>query len=324
MITTVVGNYPKVPSLTGGPNLRTAINRFDQGRISAEELAKTADEATKDAMEEQARAGLDVISDGQIRWEDEVTYFARDLSGITLTGLIRWFDTNTYYRRPLVTGPVRWTGPVTVKDYQFAAGSASKPLKAVLPGPFTLAAHVENKHYGDQRKLALSFAEALNAEALALQEAGADFIQFNDPSLLPMRHLFPLYEEAVGVALHGVSARTALYTYFGDIDGLYPELFELPFQVFGLDFIMGEANLNLLKTFPTDKELGAGLIDARNTRLEPVEDLVAQLDQIRRVVPLDRVHLSPSCGLEFLPRKNAFEKLARMAAAAERAEEVLA
>ena len=87
---------------------------------------------------------------------------------------------------------------------------------------------------------------------------------------------------------------------------------------------MGEANLNLLKTCPSDKELGAGLVDARNTRLETVEDLVAQLDQIRAVVPLERVHLNPSCGLEFLPRQNAFEKLARMVAAAERAQEMLA
>lgn len=324
MITTVVGNYPKVPSLTGGPNLRTAINRFDQGRLSPEDLAKTADEATKDAMEEQARAGLDVITDGQIRWEDEVTYFARGLSGVTLTGLIRWFDTNTYYRQPVVSGPVAWTAPVTVKDYQFAAGNAPKPLKAVLPGPFSLTAHVEDKHYGDQRKLVMSFAEALNAEARALQQAGATFIQLNDPSLIPMRHLFPLYQEAIGVVLGGVNAKTALYTYFAGIDGLYPELFDLPFQVFGLDFVMGEANLNLLKSFPGDKELGAGLIDARNTKLEPVEDIVGQLDQLQKVVPLDRVHLNPSCGLEYLPRKNAFEKLARMVAAAERAQEVLA
>lgn len=324
MITTVVGNYPKVPSLSGGPNLRTAITRFDQGRLSADELAKTAGDATKDAMAEQARAGLDLITDGQIRWEDEVTYFARGLSGITLTGLIRWFDTNTYYRQPVVSGPVTWTAPVTVQDYQFAAGNAPKSLKVVLPGPFSLAAHVEDNHYWDQRKLVMSFAEALNAEARALQDAGATFIQLNDPSLIPMRDLFPFYREAISVVLARVTAKTALYTYFGDVDGLYPDLFDLPFQVFGLDFVMGEANLNVLKSFPGDKELGAGLIDARNTKLEPVEDVVAQLDQIRKVVPLDRVHLNPSCGLEFLPRKNAYEKLARMVAAAERAQEVLA
>lgn len=323
MITTVVGNYPKVPSLSGGPNLRTATTRFDQGRLTADELAKTADDATQDAMAEQARAGLDLITDGQIRWEDEVTYFARGLSGITLTGLIRWFDTNTYYRQPVVSGPVAWTAPVTVNDYQFAAGNAPKPLKAVLPGPFSLAAHAEDKHYGDQRKLVMSFAEALNAEARALQDAGATFIQLNDPSLITMRDLFPLYQEAIGVALGGITAKTALYTYFGAIDGLYPDLFHLPFRVFGLDFVIGEANLNVLKTFPSDKELGAGLIDARNTKLEPVEDIVAQLDQLRSVVPLERIHLNPSCGLEFLPRKNAYEKLARMVAAAERAQEVL-
>ncbi len=323
MITTVVGNYPKVPSLTGGPNLRNAITRFDQGRISAEELATVADEATKDAMGEQARAGLDLLTDGHIRWEDEVTYFAKGLSGVTLTGLIRWFDSNTYYREPVISAPMEWIAPITVRDYQFAGRAAPRPLKAVLPGPFTLTAHAKDRHYEDQRKLVMGFARALNAEARALQEAGADFIQFNDPSLIPMRHLFPLYRDAVQVVLDGISAKTALYTYFAGIDGLAPDLFTLPFGVFGLDLVTADANLNVLNGFPSDRELGAGLVDARNTRLESVEDLVAQLDQIRHVVPLDRVHLSPNCGLEFLPRKNAFEKLARMAAAADRAKEVL-
>ena len=323
MITTVVGNYPKVPSLSGGPNLRTAIGRFDQGRITAEELAKVADEATRDAIGEQARAGLDLITDGHIRWEDEITYVVRGLAGISLNGLIRFFDTNTYYRQPVIEGAVKWERPITVKDYRFAVEVSQKPIKVVLPGPLTVAQHAQDIFYRDTQKLAAAAAEALNAEARALQDAGATYIQWNEPSLLRIKDEFSTMQKLAKVLTRGITVKTALYTYFGDISGLYPQLFDLPFQVFGLDFVTGEANFSLLKSFPQEKELGFGIVDARNTKLESIEELVGYLDQIRSVVSLDRVLLNPNCGLEFLPRKNAYEKLARMAAAVVRAKEVL-
>lgn len=323
MITTVVGNYPKVPSLSGGPNLRTAIGRFDQGRITAEELAKVADEATRDAIGEQVRAGLDLITDGHIRWEDEITYVARGLAGVSLNGLIRFFDTNTYYRQPVIEGAMKWEHSITVKDYKFAVEVSSKPVKVVLPGPLTVAQHAQDTFYKNPTKLAAAAAEALNAEARALQDAGATYIQWNEPSLLRVKDQFSAMQELAKVLTRGITVKTALYTYFGDISGLYPQLFGLPFQVFGLDFVTGESNFSLLKSFPQEKELGFGIVDARNTKLESIEELVGHLDQIRSVVSLDRIHLNPNCGLEFLPRKNAYEKLARMVAAVVRAKEVL-
>lgn len=323
MITTVVGNYPKVPSLSGGPNLRTALTRFDQGRITKEELEQVIQQATKDAIAEQTKAGLDLVTDGHIRWEDEITYFTRGLSEVSLSGLLRFFDSNTYYRQPVVEGDLRWKEVITVNDLKFAVEVSQKPVKAVLPGPFTVAAHCRDDHYHDFKTLALAVAQALNKEAHALQDAGATFIQFNEPSLLKAKDQFSLFQQAAEVVTAGLSVKTALYTYFGDITGLYPELFLLPFQVFGLDFVIGEANFGLLKSFPAEKELGYGVVDARNTKLETIEELVGRLDQVRSAVPLERVYLNPNCGLEYLPRKNAYDKLVRMVAAAERAKEVL-
>ena len=323
MITTVVGNYPKVPSLGGGPNLRTAINRFDEERISREALTQVVEQATADAISEQVQAGIDLVTDGHLRWDDEITYFTRSLTGVTLNGLLRYFDSNTYFRQPIVEGAVAWKEPVSVADYQYAVTMSAKPVKAVLPGPFQLAYHCQDKHYNDVAKLAHAAAEALNAEARALQAAGASFIQFNDPVLLKHKDQFPLYRELSQKLTAGVTAKTALYTYFGDIDGLYPQLFDLPFQVFGLDFVAGDANFNVLKSFPSDRELGFGVVDARNTKMESIEDIVKQLDAIVKVIPLERIYLNPTCGLEFLPRSNAYEKLARISAAAQRAQEVL-
>ena len=118
-------------------------------------------------------------------------------------------------------------------------------------------------------------------------------------------------------------ATLCLYTYFGGIGSLGAGFFDLPFHVFGLDFVMGPDNWGSLDQFPADRSLALGIADARNTRLETVEELV---ESVRRVVPfvsLDRLYLNPSCGLEFLPRDGAYNKLARLVEAARRAQEVL-
>ena len=102
MIATVIGSYPKIPNRPRPARLRNAINRLDRGDITVEELRKIEDEVTIEVLQEQADAGLDLVTDGQIRWEDEQTYLARAFSGISINGLIRWFDTNMYYRQPLI------------------------------------------------------------------------------------------------------------------------------------------------------------------------------------------------------------------------------
>ncbi len=323
MITTVVGNYPKVPSLSNGPNLRTAIGRFDQGRITAEELAAVADEATADAIAEQVEAGVDLVTDGHIRWQDEITYFAGGLTGVTLNGLLRWFDSNTYFRQPYIEEALAWEQPVSVRDLKFAVEHSSKPLKVVLPGLVSLTDHVQDKHYSDQKRLATEFARSLNAEAKALQEAGATFIQFNDPVLTRKHELLPLLQENVDALLDGITVKTALYTYFGDVIGIEDGLFSLPFQVYGLDFVTNPASVAAFKSFPMAKELGVGLLDARNTKLEDTESVVGQIKQLAQVAPLDHMYLNPSCGLEFLPRQNAYDKLVRLVEVGQRAMEVV-
>jgi 5-methyltetrahydropteroyltriglutamate--homocysteine methyltransferase len=323
MLTTVVGNYPKIPNRPRPAKLRNAINRFDRGEISAEELRAVEEEVTREVIDEQVGAGLDLITDGQIRWEDEQTYVARRLKGVSINGLVRFFDTNTYYREPVIEGSLGWTGPITVADYRFAADYSPRPLKAVLPGPYTLARLSRDEHYQSLEGCVMAYAEAIQQEARALQEAGAPVIQLNEPAILKHKADFPLFQRAIQRALEGVSAQRALYLYFGDIDGLYPQVLDLPIDVLGLDFTMGARNYEVLKTAPFTKSLGLGLVDARNTKMESMEQIVEGLRRVQEVVPLERVHLSPSCGLEFLPREVAQAKLARMVEGARRAQEVL-
>ena len=120
-----------------------------------------------------------------------------------------------------------------------------------------------------------------------------------------------------------MSTGRAVYVYFGDVDGLYPQLLDLPIDVLGLDFVAGVRNFQVLKSAPFTKSLGLGLIDARNTRMESAEQIVESLRRVREIVPLERVHLSPTCGLEFLPREVAQAKLARMVEGVKRVAEVL-
>jgi 5-methyltetrahydropteroyltriglutamate--homocysteine methyltransferase len=322
MLTTVVGNYPKIPNRPRPPKLRSAIASFERGEIGVDELRRVEDEVTVEVIQEQAAAGLDVITDGQIRWEDDQTYFARRMNGFSIDGLIRYFDTNNYYRQPVVEGPVRWREPVVVSDYEFAAIQSPVPVKALVTGPYTLAALSANHHYGSLRELVRALAVELRNEVLALERAGAPIIQVNEPAILQQKEDFPILRQALEAMMEGVRVEAHLYTWFGDIDGLYPQILELPFAAIGLDFVKGQANWDVIARQPFTKKLGLGIIDARNTMLESVEQIVGAVRRASVIIPPDMIYVNPSCGLEYLPREVAEAKLKRMVEGVRQAQEV--
>jgi 5-methyltetrahydropteroyltriglutamate--homocysteine methyltransferase len=323
MLTTVVGSYPKIPNRPRPAKLRAAIARFERGEIGEDELRRVEDEVTSEVIQEQVEAGIDIVSDGQIRWEDDQTYFARRMGGFTIDGLIRYFDTNTYYRQPVVTGAVQWRDPITVEDYRFAAAHSPRPVKVLVTGPYTLAALSANEHYGSFGELVLALAQELRQEVLALEKAGAPIIQVSEPAILKRKEDFPLFRQALEQMMEGVAAEAHLYTWFGDIEGLFPQILELPFSAIGLDFVMGPANYEIISRAPFAKKLGLGIVDARNTRLETVEQIVERIRRVSDVVPVGSLYVNPSSRLEYLPREVAVAKLRRMVEGVRRAEEVL-
>lgn len=323
MIATVVGSYPKIPNKPRPARLRDAINKLDRGEITPEELAQIAGDVTVEVLQEQADAGLDLVTDGQIRWDDEQTYLARGLDGISIGGLVRWFDTNMYYHQPAIDADISWREPITVRDYSFAVEHSPKPVKAVLTGPYTLARLSVDHHYQSVDALVLAFAEALSQEAKALQDAGASLIQINEPAILQFKDDYTAFAAACSRVTDGLTAETALYLYFGDAEGIYPQILDLPFDLIGLDFVMGPQNEALLKRSPFTKKLGLGIVDARNTRLESPDDIAGKIRALGSGIDPDRIHVSPSAGLEFLPREVAQEKLRRLAKGVRQAEGVL-
>ncbi len=323
MITTMVGSYPKIGPNSKAPNLRAAIGRFDRGLISQDELRNVEEQVTTEIIQDQAQAGIDLVTDGQVRWDDGQTYFAGRIDGFSINGLIRYFDTNTYYRQPVAHGPLRWREPIALDDFRLAVANSPRPVKQVITGPYTLARLSRSDHHSDLTQLVTELAEVLNQEARELEANGATVIQFDEPAILKHPEDYHLFCDAMARLTRDLRATLCLYTYFGGIASLGAGFFDLPFHVFGLDFVMGPANWGSLNQFPADRSLALGIVDARNTRLETVEELV---ESVRRVVPfvsLDRIYLNPSCGLEFLPRDVAYNKLALLVEAARRAQEVL-
>lgn len=322
MRTTAVGSYPKIPNRPSPARLRQAIARRERGEIGDEEVRRVQDEVTIEVIGEQIEAGLDIVTDGQVRWDDDQTYIAQRLTGFEIGALERYFDTNTYYRQPQVTGAVGWTGPMLVADYEFAARHSARPVKALLTGPYTLAALSADSHYNDRRALVMDLAAALNQEAKALAAAGAPTVQLNEPAILKNKDDAPLFLEAIGKTLDGVETETALYTWFGDAGGILPGLLELPLDAIGLDFVWGPGNWEALRRGSFDRALGFGIVDARNTRLETADEIAERVRQVADIVPAERLYVNPSCGLEYLPREVAFEKLKRTVEGVRRAEPV--
>ena len=321
MITTVIGNYPKIPDLPAPGKWRSAVEKVQKGQLDAAGLRAVEDEVTREAIADQVEAGVDLITDGQIRWEDGQTHFARKLRGFSINGLQRYFDTNVYFREPVAEGPVEWVEPITVEEFTFARTHSARPVKAVVTGPFTLAALSRNAHYPTREAFVAALARALNAELRALAAAGADVIQVDEPALCQHKDAYATFAGAMRTLLEGVTAKTILCTYFGDVAGVYPQLLELPFDVLGLDFVAGHRNWDVIRSAPFTKELQFGLLDARNTRVETTDEITGAVRRLAEIVPPERMMLAPSAGLEFLPHGVARKKLRALVAGARAAAE---
>ena len=315
MKTTVVGNYPKIPTERGQPNIRTAINRWEKGKLSKKELETVYEKTILRCIRDQEQAGIDVITDGQIRWDDIVTPLAKSVAGFEIGGLIRFFDNNVYYRKPIATEKLVWKKPATLGDYLFARKHTTRKLKAVLPAPFTFACMSLDRHYGSFETFVLALAKIVNKEALALVEAGAEIIQFDEPFLPAQPDQWKLSKAALEVAVRNVTAKKVLQIYFGRIDKIWDKLMSFPVNMIAVDTVSHRENLETILKTGCEKELGLGCVEARNIRLETVEEILEVLKQVTGVVPEQKITVCPSCGLEFLPQNYAFLKLKTMAEA---------
>lgn len=333
MFATLVGAYPRTP-LPGQPfRLRAAYGQLERGEIDATALRAVQDELVRELLAEQLDAGLALLTDGQVRWDDAQTAVARGLDGFEITGLLRYFDTNTYYRQPRAVAEPRWRGPILVDDWETADALAQalaeeraedpRPVKACLVGPYTLARLSDCAELG-REKVTLALAEALNEELKALAGAGVPVVQVDENALtmidwedIDERRLAA---DALRRLTDGVEfAHLSLAVTMGDAEAAGATLFyDAPFQSYLFDLCAGPDNWRLISRAPTERGIVAGVADARTTRLDTREVMVwgARYAAALNGRGLDRVGLAPSAGLEYLPRDRAKAKIEALGEAA--------
>jgi 5-methyltetrahydropteroyltriglutamate--homocysteine methyltransferase len=315
LILTNTGSYPRIGDTPAAQRHRRAYAQRERGELSPADWRAVEDEVTGEVIAEQLAAGVELPTDGQVRWYDPISHLARSLTNVTVNGLLRYFDTNFYFRQPVVRGTITRPGSILASELATArAAAAPREVKPVLTGPYSLAqGSILEGGYGSREALADAYAEIVAQEVADLARAGATLIQIDEPYLLQ-------HPEDLGVVQRNFTvlaaarggARLACYTYFGDALPLYDDLQHLPVDVLGLDFTYSPKLALRIAEAGSAKALGLGLIDGRNTKLETPEALFPVLDQVSGQLG-ETAYLNPSCGLEFLPRERARAKLEGMA-----------
>jgi 5-methyltetrahydropteroyltriglutamate--homocysteine methyltransferase len=305
-------SYPRVGDSPAQQRLRRALTARERADIDAAEFALVENAAVDECVHEQEHAGLDIVTDGQLRWYDPISHMMGALDGVRINGLLRYFDTNFYFRQPVVHGAVKRRGSMTGSDFAMASRAARMPVKPVLPGPYTLAhlSVIETGIYSGAPALAHALSDALATEVAELAQAGAQIIQIDEPAILwhpqDIRLLRQLLEPLW--AARG-AAQLVVATYFGDAEPLYAQLNSLPADILALDFSYSPRLGGTIAAVGASKVLAFGVVDGRTTRMERADDVARQVDGLLRHYTLDTVHLLPSCGLEYLPRDHARAKL---------------
>jgi len=329
--TTVVGSYPQPDWLVDramlGARLPPRTRALEIWRVAPNFLEQAQDDATVVAIRDMERAGIDIITDGEVRRESYSNRFATALEGMDLdhpgTALDRTGHPNPV---PRVVGPLRRIRPVEVRDVKFLRANTDRRIKATLPGPFTMSQQAQDDHYRDEEAFALALAEAVNAEMRDLFAAGADVVQLDEPYLQARAEKAERFAiKAINRALEGIEGTTALHTCFGYAHIVhsrpngYPfleQLADVTAKQISLESAQQKVDLSVLKAL-RNKQLIVGVIDlADESPVEDVETVAGRIRNALKFVDPDRLILAPDCGMKYLPREKAFGKLAVLARAA--------
>jgi 5-methyltetrahydropteroyltriglutamate--homocysteine methyltransferase len=327
--TTVVGSYPQPHWLIDRERLGSKVPRIrmpDIWRVEPEFLAEAQDDATRLAIADMEQAGIDIITDGEIRRESYSNRFSTALDGVdidnpgTITNRI-----GTKSVVPRIVGPLRRLAAVEVADVEFLRRHTSRTVKITLPGPFTMAQQAQDELYRDEEALALAYAEVVNEEVRDLEAAGADVIQLDEPWLEARADQARRYGiRALDRALEGVQATTVVHVCFGyaaavsDKPGAYSFLTELAdsrASQISIEAAQPKLDPGVLRDL-ADKTVVFGVIDLGSAAVETPAEVAARIHAALDYLPPDRLVAAPDCGMKYLPRERAFAKLSALAAGA--------
>jgi 5-methyltetrahydropteroyltriglutamate--homocysteine methyltransferase len=330
--TTVVGSYPQPDWLVDRDKLLSRlpprVRAKDVWRIPEPFLQQAQDDATLLAIRDMERAGVDILTDGEMRRESYSNRFATALDGVDLDHPgQRLSRSGRPDIVPRVVGPIRRRHPVEVRDVEFLRANTDRTIKITVPGPFTMTQQAVDDYYNDEARLAMDFAIALNEEIGDLVSAGADVIQIDEPYLQARAEQASQYAvEVIDRALKDVRATTVLHTCFGyglvvptKPAGLgYPflePLVECAVDQISIEAAQPDLDLSVLERM-RDKTMIVGVIDLGTPDVESQETVEQRIQNALRHIPAERLVLAPDCGMKYLPRGAAFEKLQVMTRAA--------
>lgn len=325
--TSLVGSYAQPDWLIDRSKLAKRfpprVRAGELWRVDAQWLEEAQDDATRLAILDQERAGLDIITDGEIRRESYSNRFATELDGVDLdnpgTALDRSGHPNPV---PRIVGKIQRRGPVEVRDLAFLKSQTSKPVKMTVPGPFTMSQQAQNDFYKDEGEMTLDYAAAVNAEIKDLFAAGADVVQIDEPYMQARPEKARKYGvAALNRALEGVSGTTAVHICFGYAAIIHerpegysflPEFVGTSVKQVSIETAQSKLDCSVLKTLP-DKTIILGVLDLSTHDVETPEIVAARIERALPYVDAARLIVAPDCGLKYLPRAVAFGKMKAMA-----------
>ena len=328
--TTVVGSYPQPDWLIDRARLRSRlpprIRARELWRVDGDHLEQAQDDATRLAIADMERAGIDIVTDGEQRRESYSNRFATALDGVDIDDPGVALD-RTGHENPVprVVGPIVRRHPVEVRDVEFLRAHAKGRIKITLPGPFTMTQQAQNDFYDEPAELALAYAAAINEEARDLKAAGADVIQIDEPYLQARPEAAREYAiPAINRALEGIEGETALHTCFGYAAIVHDrphgysflgELSEANVEQVSLEAAQPRLDYGVLRELD-GKHIILGVLDLGDPDVETPQVVAERMRGALAHVPAERLTIAPDCGMKYLPRETAFAKLCAMVEAA--------
>jgi 5-methyltetrahydropteroyltriglutamate--homocysteine methyltransferase len=324
--TSLVGSYCQPDWLIDRKKLAgrfpPRVRATELWRVAPEWLDQAQDDATVLAIREQERAGLDIITDGEMRRESYSNRFATALDGVDIdnpgTALDRSGHPNPV---PRVTGKVRRRHAVEVRDVEFLRANTDRRIKMTVPGPFTMSQQAQNDFYDDEAEMAQDYAVAVNAEIRDLFAAGADIVQIDEPYMQARPEKARAFGlAALNRALDGVEGETAVHICFGYAAIIHerpegysflPELANCPVHDVSIETAQSSLDCSVLETLP-DKRIILGVLDLSDMSVETPETVAARIRRALPHVAAERIVVAPDCGLKYLPREVAFGKMKAM------------
>jgi 5-methyltetrahydropteroyltriglutamate--homocysteine methyltransferase len=328
--TTVVGSYPQPNWLIDRDKLGAKVPRVrapEIWRVAPPFLEQAQDDATLLAIRDMELAGIDIITDGEMRRESYSNRFATTLEGVDIENPGTTINrTGVRSVVPRIAGPIRRRGPVEVRDVEFLRANTRKRIKITLPGPFTMAQQAQDDYYKDEEALAMAYAAAVNEELKDLKRAGADVVQLDEPWLQARSERAARYGvKAINRALDGVEGTTVVHLCFGyaaavkDKPSGYSFLGQLAdtrASQISIEAAQPHLDLAVVKEL-APKSVMVGVIDLSTSAIETPAQVAERIRAALKYLPAEKLVVAPDCGMKYLPREAAFGKLMALAQGAD-------